>query len=65
MHEIQKRNFLTNDYFFGSAFKVPPNDFIQNISQAPFKCLKKQIKVDKLDYIFQKRIIELRKSFKF
>ena len=35
---------------FWSALKVPPNDFIQKMSQAPSKCLKKWIKVDRLDY---------------
>ena len=47
MHVIQKM-FWPN-YFFWSALKVPPSDFIQNVSQAPSKCLKKQIKVDKLE----------------
>ena len=28
----------------------PKSDFIQNICQAPSKCLKQCIKVDKLDY---------------
>ena len=35
---------------FWSALKVPPNDFIQKMSQAPSKCLKKWIKVDRLDF---------------
>ena len=33
-----------------SALKVPPSDFIRNMSQAPSKCLKQWIKVDRLDY---------------
>jgi hypothetical protein len=48
MHAIQK--FIWPNYFFTSALKVPPSDFIQNMSQAPSKCLKQWIKVDKLDY---------------
>ena len=48
MHVIQKN--LGQNYFFWSALKVPPSDFIQNISQAPSKYLKLQIKVDELDY---------------
>ena len=34
-----------------SASKVPFRDFIQNMSQAPSKCLSKWIKVDKWDYL--------------
>ena len=49
MHVIQK-NFGPN-YFFWSALKVPPSDFIKNTSQAPSKCLKQRIKVDELDYL--------------
>ena len=52
MHEIQKK--FEPNYFFWS-------DFIQNMSQAPSKCLKQRIKVDKLDY-FKKSIIEFEKN---
>ena len=48
MHVIQK--FFGPNYFFWSALKVPPSDFIQNMSQAPSKCLRQQIDVDELDY---------------
>jgi hypothetical protein len=48
MHVIQK-NFGPKNFFW-SALKVPPSDFIQNMSQVLSKCLKQQIKVDKLDY---------------
>ena len=48
MHVIRK--FFGPNYFFWSALKVPPSDFIKNMSQAPSKCLKQRIKVDKLDY---------------
>ena len=48
MHVIQK--FLGPNHFFWSALKVPPCDFIQNMSQALSKCLKQWIKVDKLNY---------------
>ena len=38
--------------------KVPPSGFIPKMSQAPFKCLKKRIKVDKLDYFKNTRNLE-------
>ena len=41
MHVIQKN--VGPNYFFSSALKVPPSDFIQNMSQALSKCLKKWI----------------------
>ena len=49
VHVIQI--FFEPNYSFWSALKVPPSDFIQNMSQAPSKCLKQQIKVDKLDFL--------------
>ena len=48
MHVIQK--FEGANFFFLSALKVQTSDFIQNMSQAPSKCLKQRIKVDKLDH---------------
>ena len=45
---IQKS--LGPNSFFYSAMKVPPNDFIQLMSQAPSKFLKQQMEGDKLDY---------------
>ena len=50
MHQIQK--IFGPNYFFWSALKVPPSDFIQNMSQAPSKCFKQRIEVDKWYYIF-------------
>jgi hypothetical protein len=47
MYVIQKNG---PNYFFSSALKVPPSDFIQKMSQASSKCLRQWIKVDKLDY---------------
>ena len=41
---------LGPNYYFSSALKKPPSEFIQNRSQDPSKCLKRQIKLDKLDY---------------
>ena len=49
MHVIQK--FFGPNYFFWSALKVPPSDFIQNMYQALSKRLKQQIKEDELDYL--------------
>ena len=46
MHVIQ--NLFEPNYFFSSALKVPPSDFIQNMFQG--KCLEQGIKVDILDY---------------
>ena len=37
--------------FFLSAMKVPFNDFIQNMSQAPSKCLSEPKSRDKFDYL--------------
>ena len=34
-----------------SAMKVPFNDFIQNMSQAPSKCLSEPKSRDKFDYL--------------
>ena len=48
MHEIW--NFLGPNYIFWNSGKVPLSESIQNVYQAPFKCLNKWIKVDKLDY---------------
>ena len=49
MHENQK--FFGPNAFIWTAKKVPFRDFIQNMSQAPSKCLSKWIKVDKWDYL--------------
>ena len=48
MYVIQKK--FGPNHFFGSALKVPLSEIIQNMSQAPSKCLKQWINVDKLDY---------------
>ena len=69
--KLPKWHFLTlawNLKFFGpnafiwSTMKVPFCDFIQNLSQAPSKCLSKWIKVDKWDY-FKNPSQELKISF--
>ena len=62
MHVIQK--FLGPNYFFWSALKVPPSDFIQNMSQVPSKCLKQWIKVDKLNYFKKQGGGEFKKHHK-
>ena len=49
MHVIQKI-WGQNYFFLLSGLKVPLSDFILNMSQAPSKCFKQWIKVDKLDY---------------
>ena len=43
------KNFGPNAFIW-SAMKAPFSDFIQNLSQAPSKCLSNWIKVDKWDY---------------
>ena len=64
MHLIQK--IFGPNYFFQSDLNVPPSVFIQNMSQAPSKCLKQKDKRQS-GYIrlFQKRIIAFKKFFLF
>ena len=57
MHVIQKK--FGPNYFVWSALKVPPSDFIQNMSQAPSKCLKQRIKVDKTHHSIWKLLFVL------
>jgi hypothetical protein len=49
-----------SNYFFLSAFKVPTSDCIQNMYQAPSKCLKTADKSGKIG-LFQKHMIVFEK----
>jgi hypothetical protein len=40
---VYNSNIFWAKLFLLSALKVPPSDFIQNMYQAPSKCLKRQI----------------------
>ena len=42
---------LSKNNFWNPALKVWSSDFIQNLSQAPSKCLSKHKSEDKLDYL--------------
>jgi hypothetical protein len=54
--------FFWPNVYIWSAKKLSFRNFIQNISQAPSKCLSKWIKVDKWDYL-KNPSHELKNSF--
>ena len=59
---MKSKKIFGPNAFILSAKKVPFRDFIQNMSQAPSKCLSMWMKVDRWDYL-KNPSCELKKYF--